>query len=506
MFINRFTTNTCGAMTFTGNTLGLSQETNMNAAGTAGSIGAFITLDTSQPMVDAFPIDPVPPGATTTLSIDINSSAANLVIPAGSTVLYAELIWGGNYLSRDEDITSLINNDVLFTVPGGSVFSITPDPLTANEPTFDPLLAVDPFFLNASVNLRGFYMRSADVTNMVQNFGAGQYAVGQVPGLLDPLIASTNNTNHAGWTLAVIYENFTSFPFRNMTLFVGAQGIVNASTNPIIDVAVSGFTTPTAGMVSARALISAGEGDANISGDQCLFGPNVGTLVNLFGANNPAMNFFGSQIEDDTGAVDTSGTYGSSNQVPGTPGMNISAGRQGWDIANVDASSALVNNQNSGVFRFTSTQDAYMPNALGLQIDQLDSVLNVEKSVDIFLAKKGDILTYTIEITNPGPSIATNIILTDVEPIGSDFIENSVTINGVLQPGADPNAGIQLGDLVAGETTTVQFRVRVTAGKCFVTNVAIVRFSCNQISESNQALTTICHHCPGCASCQKKGH
>ncbi|MFS1513371.1 DUF11 domain-containing protein [Chengkuizengella sp. SCS-71B] len=492
MFINRFTINTCGAMTFTGNTLGLSQQTNQNAAGTAGSIGAFITLDTSQPMVDAFPLDPFPGGgiATTTLSININSSAANLVIPAGSTILYAELIWGGNYLSRDQDITGLINNDVIFMVPGGGAFQISPDPLTANAPTF-----------MTGGNTLGFYMRSANVTNIVQNFGAGQYAVSQVSGLVDPLIASTNNTNHAGWTLAVIYENFTSFPFRNMTLFVGAQGIVNATTNPIIDVSVAGFNTPAVGAVSGRALISAGEGDANITGDQCLFGPNVASLVNLSGPNNPAMNFFGSQIEDDTGAVDTSGTYGSRNQMPGTPGMNISAGRQGWDIANVDASSALINNQNAGVFRFTSTQDAYMPNALGLQIDQPDSVLNIEKNVDKFLANKGDILTYTIEITNPGPSIATNIVLTDIEPVGTDFIENSVTINGVLQPGADPNAGIELGDLEVGETITVQFRVRVTAGKCFVTNVAIVRFSCNQTAESNQALTTICHHCPGCKNC-----
>jgi len=45
-FINRFSTTTNGAMTFTGNTLGLSQLINQNQADTQGSIGAFVTLNT----------------------------------------------------------------------------------------------------------------------------------------------------------------------------------------------------------------------------------------------------------------------------------------------------------------------------------------------------------------------------------------------------------------------------------------------------------------------------
>ncbi|MFS1513372.1 DUF11 domain-containing protein [Chengkuizengella sp. SCS-71B] len=500
MFINRFTINTCGAMTFTGNTLGLGQQFNQNNAGTDDSIGAFITLDTSQPGQSNFPLDPDPVGgiATTTLNINLNSSAAILVIPAGSTVLYAELIWGGNYLSRNEDLTTLINNNVILTAPNGSMSSITPDPVTANEPTFPG---------NPPPKTLGFYMRSSNVTNIIQMHGAGEYSVGQVTGLTDRLNNSTDSTNHAGWTLAVIYQNL-SLPFRNMTLFVGAQGVVNIMTNPIIDVNVAGFSTPSAGAISARVLISAGEGDATKSGDEFLFGPDTASLSNLSGSapNNPAMNFFGSQIEDDNGAVDMSGTYGSRNQTPGTPGVNMFAGRQGWDIANVDASNALINNQNSGVFRFTTTEDEYLPNAIGLQIDLDDSILNLEKKVDQFLAHKGDVITYTSEITNPGPSIATNVIFTDIEPIGTDFIENSVSINGTLQPGEDPNAGILIGQIGIGDTVIVQFRVRVTTGKCFVTNDASVSFNCDQTVISNQVLTTICNDCLGCPSCSKKPH
>ena len=101
---NRFSTTTNGALAITGNTLGLSKISNQNRAGTIGAIGAFVTTNTAL-QVPTFP-------AGTTLNYTQNSSTAILNIPAGSTILYAELIWGGNYLSRDQNITSVLGNPV----------------------------------------------------------------------------------------------------------------------------------------------------------------------------------------------------------------------------------------------------------------------------------------------------------------------------------------------------------------------------------------------------------
>ncbi|MFC0524821.1 hypothetical protein ACFFGV_14680 [Pontibacillus salicampi] len=475
-FVNRFSIRTCGAMTFTGNTLGLSQLTNTNEAGTAGSIGAFITTDVGM-QVPTFP-------AGTTLDYLENSSSAELVIPTGSTVLYAELIWGGNYLTRDEDITGLLNNSVTLTDSTAVDHVIAPDPVTANQPTFT--LGTPPI-------TRGFYMRSNDVTSIVQSAGAGTYTVGQVPGLLDPLIASTANTNHAGWTLAVVYENAT-LPNRSMNLFVGAQGIVITGVNPIIDIPVSGFMTPPNGVVDARLLISAQEGDANIGGDQTLFGPDALSLSVLSGPNNPANNFTGSQINDDSGNLDTTGTFGTRNQNPFTL-TNIVAGRQGWDITNVSGSGLLPNNQNSAVFRFTSTGDAYMPDALGVQIDEGDAVLDITKTVDKPFAVYNDVLSYTITITNNGVVPADNVIFFDDIPPGSIFVENSLFIDGVPFPGVNPQFGVALPDIDVGDTVTVFFQVIVKRCDCFISNVASVEFSCGKIAKSNPSISTVCDQC-----------
>lgn len=86
-FIQRYTDVKKGGIAFTGNTLGLSKAPNQNAPGVNGSIGAFTSLNNAL-QVGTFP-------AGTTLSYLQNGSRATLNIPAGSTILYAELVWGG---------------------------------------------------------------------------------------------------------------------------------------------------------------------------------------------------------------------------------------------------------------------------------------------------------------------------------------------------------------------------------------------------------------------------
>ena len=88
-YCTRFTATTNGAVTFIGNTLGLSKATNQNQPGTNDSIGAFITTDTTQ-KVGNYP-------SGTTLTFAQNSSAAMLDLSAGRTGLYAELTWAGSY-------------------------------------------------------------------------------------------------------------------------------------------------------------------------------------------------------------------------------------------------------------------------------------------------------------------------------------------------------------------------------------------------------------------------
>ena len=436
---NRFSTTTNGALAITGNTLGLSKISNQNRAGTIGAIGAFVTTNTAL-QVTTFP-------AGTTLNYTQNSSTAILNIPAGSTILYAELVWGGNYLSRDQNITSVLGNPVSFTTPV-STYSITPSAVTASNQTF----------VSGSVTF-GFYTRSADVTTLIQAGGSGSYTTGAVPGLVDPIDASNGTINSAGWTLIVAYQNGT-LPARNLTIYV-AGNRVSAETGSA-DVSVSGFLTPAGGPVSGRLFLSSTEGDADLTGDQALFGPNFSSLNALSGPNNAVNNFFGSQINNAAGNLDTTGTFGTRNQSASTS-TNISAGRQGWDITSIDISPYLTNSQVSAAIRLTTNGDAYMLNTVGLQININSPNIQATKSVNKSVAAIGDILTYTVTVPNTGLLPANNVTFTDILPNGTSFIPGSVTIDNVPQTNANPAAGISLGTINNSSSRTVTFQATVVS-------------------------------------------
>ena len=92
-----------------------------------------------------------------------------------------------------------------------------------------------------------------------------------------------------------------------------------------------------------------------------------------------------------------------------------------------------------------------------------ESGLNVLKSVSQPVVAVGDTITYTTVVQNTGTVIATNVQYSDVLPSSITFVPNSVTINGVLQPGLDPNTGFSLPDITPGESVEVTFQVTVVS-------------------------------------------
>ena len=131
-------------------------------------------------------------------------------------------------------------------------------------------------------------------------------------------------------------------------------------------------------------ILSSTEGDADLTGDQALFGPNFSSLNALSGPNNAINNFFGSQVN--AGNLDTTGTFGTRNQSASTS-TNISAGRQGWDITSIDISPYLTNSQVSAAIRLTTNGDAYMLNTVGLQININSPNIQATKSVNKSVAQ-----------------------------------------------------------------------------------------------------------------------
>ena len=141
-------------------------------------------------------------------------------------------------------------------------------------------------------------MRRADV--MARVTGSGVYSVSAIPALISNPSSQLSDTNHAGWTLAVVYED-SSQPLRSLTLWCGASAVsLDAGST---DISVAGFLTPDSLPISGKLFVSAQEGDAVIGGDSLLFGANAGALQVLSGPDNPADNFFASQIQQFVGTA-----------------------------------------------------------------------------------------------------------------------------------------------------------------------------------------------------------
>lgn len=427
-YVQVYSTIQKGAVTFTGNTLELNGNAvaNSGTPGTAATGGAFIAANLPAVRYGTFPFGTTGP----TAQFPNNSSRAILTIPAGATVLYAELIWSGTIGT----LTGVqLNSTVTLTTPSGT-YTISPSGATAG-------------------NSGTYYTRSANVTGLVQIGSGGTYTVGGVPGMT----ATSGTTDAAGWTLAVAYAD-PSQVARNLTIFVGAEQAGAAAAT------VSGFCTPITGPVNGRLLVSGIEGDSSGTGDTMLFGPSstLGAGNRLVGSNNPIANFFASQINGNNGTLDTTGTFGTVNSPLGG---SLSAARQGYDITNVDVTSQLVNSQSTAFAQGTTTGDNYAINAIALQINVTSPVFPTSvKSVNKTTTFVGDTVHYSISLDNTaGNGTANGVTLFDTIPAGMVLVPNSVTLNGTVQPGANPASGVSVGNLAVGVVAVVAFDVSVVS-------------------------------------------
>lgn len=417
MFITRFQTIERGALQFIGNTLGLSSNgSQVCTPGKTDGIGTYIKYEPGCPTIcsncGTTPLSLGTHGATTAL-FSQNLSCSSLNLPVNSKILYAELIWGGTYLiSGGENNSAFINNPIRFDTPSASNFMISPE--TA-------------FTFAITSNNDMAYINSAQVTALVAAGENGQYCAGNIVGTLVP---DPRTTSFAGWTLAVAYAN-ASLPYRSLSIYVGNVNI-KASSGPV-DTPLGNFTVPTVGSPQGFLFISAQEGDANKTGDQLLFGPTTAGLVQLPRLIPPSQsisnNFFQSLIFDNAGNTDfdPTSTFSDRNPIPGTPGSNLSTGsRQGLDIAKAEVTSTLSPGQSSAIVRITTNGDGYAVNGVGLQIDNVDPVLQVLKFHLPLQACVGRPLIYVIAVVATG-NTAQNVVLMDQLPSPADVTINSVS-------------------------------------------------------------------------------
>lgn len=454
-YIERFSTIDNGSIVFTGNALGLSKCPEENNPGANDSIGAYMTTNSK------LQVNNYPPG--TTLNVHENSSSAILDLPLGSVVLYAELIWSGSYGWPHENPAPPPADDVkvTLTTPQMITHTIKADKLTAQND-------VTPGFTQS-----GNYVRSANVTSIVQLGGGGAYIAGQIPSTVDK---HDESHNAAGWTLAVVYRNPMMYTHR-MCLWVGCeQGYQSKALHTMDD-----FITPSSGVKNGCLFISAIEGDAVRSGDHLLFGSDSNLIYPenaLVGTNNPIDNFFGSQINTllplhtdkndklvpfGSGQLDTRGTFGFQNHNIHNR-QNILGGRQGYDITSIDLSEKIHHNQTVAYVQGQTLMgdEDYTIGALGLQFQVQAPIIKATKLINskesIYPPAPNDPLSVKIILENSGTTDAKQLLIKKLIQNGLNYVPSSFKINGSPMPDRYIEL-VPVGDLAVNQSITIEYQV-----------------------------------------------
>jgi uncharacterized repeat protein (TIGR01451 family) len=363
-FTTRFSTNAQGDIVYVANTL-------MTCPGSCAGVQNGTTVGSNNGFAMTY-VNTASDGTT------FNSSAADLDLPSGSTVLFARLYWGASS-------NNAARNQVRFRAPGAAGYST----LTAGQ--FD--------------NNGADYQGSVDVTAVVASAGNGSYAVADVR-------ANTGIGLYAGWAMVVAYADPNGV-MRNLTVFDG-YSVVSTGSQPTIN--VSGFLTPPVGPVNTKLGVIAYEGDLGFGGDQLLLNG-----VAMGDARNPTNNFFNSTI--------------SANQANVTSRNPPHVNQLGYDADIISVpntgNTLLANSATSAAIRLTTTGDVYYPGVVSFVTDLYAPKMKVDKRAEDVNGgdpRPGDVLEYTLTVSNTGKDPAINVVLTDAIPANTTYVPNSLRI------------------------------------------------------------------------------
>jgi uncharacterized repeat protein (TIGR01451 family) len=472
-----------GDFVLVGNTLGQECRTGGQAApapvvGTVGNCG----LNVSDSAYDVY-WRSEQPGAgqaladnTITLA-DARSSAVLGVgtktgsqLPAGATIVHAQLYWAATLLA------GLPKRTVTLERPGGGSVTVS---------------AQDSLTVPAGGNV--YYQNTADVTSTVRQFGPGVYRVSGFDS--QPVVDQSIDDTFAAWTLVVVYDR-PADPVRNVTLFDGLEFVdIGGQTT----VNLTGFLVPTAGF-DAKLGVVAYEGDDGGTGDSLAFKAKSAVAATLLGdALNPTANFFNG----------TRSVFGQPVSLVGDLPQQTGRARSmsGYDLDIVDITSLVAAGDDSATITASSTSDKYAVGAMVTSISTLAPDFTTStKTVRNLTARPGgatftgDVVEFTLDVTNTGNDDATEIVLADTIPAGFTYVADSTTVvTGAnsgnktdrkdldtvdydvasrtltvrLGTGADGTRG---GRMAVSEATQLRFRATVDAGTAgqFLTNQASV--------------------------------
>lgn len=338
-----------------------------------------------------------------------NSSSADLVLPAGASIIkFARLYWGGRI--ENDEITA--NDANLKTVKirkgNGNYQTITG-------------AAIDKTTIASSPAGASAYQGFFDVTTFVKQNGAGTYTVAN--------IATTTGSvggggNYGGWSMVVVYEN-SNRPFSSVRIYDGFIQVEDGTTQTIT---LTGLNAPSTPALASDIYMSAmaWEGDANIgatTGNPTGDFMEINT-VKLSNIINPAQNFWNGTISKN-GAHVTSKSPNFINQM----GIDIDEVEVGTGF-NIDPNSTQV------TVRFGTEQDQYFPSVFAFTMIAKPPLVTINKTGTITgpgaaqnLLFPNQTITYTLSGSNNGNGNALLSTITDTIPASITYIPGTLVIN-----------------------------------------------------------------------------
>lgn len=440
-----------GDFALIGNTIGhdCGPGTPAPMVGSVGNCGAG-TADTA-PDVFWQADFPANGQATADTSIAANrKSTAVLSLPPGAVVTHAYLYWASSAPGAAADPGARVDR------PG----------------TFFTLLNALTSYGATDAGTGIFYYQSvADVTSIVQQYGSGAYRVGGFAARA--LVGQTQDILFTAWWMVVLYQ-VPGSPLRTLTVNEGLDLIAPAAPSLAN---VTGLAVPSG--ASGRLGVIAFDGDNQNTGDQLFFSNAL-----LSDAQNPANNFFNGTRSSLGAPVSIAGDL---PRLTGGP-----QSMSGIDLDQVDVSALLSAGQSSATILASTTGDVFLLGGLVTSISAAkpDLSTSTKAALDINggATFPGEVVEYTITVTNSGEDASAGTVLTDQLPLGVTYLPGSIQITqganaGVksdvtgddqadydpaahtvtVRLGAGANAA-QGGSLAPGASTTVVFYVTVDPG------------------------------------------
>lgn len=357
-----------------------------------------------------------------------NSSSASVTIPDGATVKFAALTWAGITSAGKYTPTTGPNPGVPVLVGSAAPDASARDTVKLNVPNGSYTTITS----SQTDRTGSKYQAYADVTANVVAAGSGDYTVANIQ-------AGTGGNVYAGWSLTVVYE-LASLPSRNLAVYTGYGQVDPSGSDPVVFEAPLGdIVTPATGPVISRVGVVVFDGDQAVEKEALRL--NSTPLANRL---NPADDVFNSSATDlDVAVTDSTPSY---------------ANLFGVDIDRYQTVGALPAEATSATMYFQTTGDGFYPGVITLATDQDAPTLTAVKTVDDVNGaplELGDVLQYSIAVTNSGTDGAVSTVLTDALPAGISYVEDSLTIeSSAVTDGTGDDAGEAVGPTVTARLGT----------------------------------------------------